>query len=271
MDSLENNNLEIPPETPGGQIDYSKLNPPEKMGGGRNMASSPNRQYVAASPNQTNPNQTDSKPVNPLQPQPLQPSSPTANYQPPKGGKGPLFIMTGLVLLIILAVLIFMSWKGWISLGGIGKLWGGDKTTPSPTVTVSSEPSAEFSPTIETSSKISPNISPEVSSNANDEIRKGDLKRIQEALKKYFQANSKYPESAEITKTSDTSSSLAQVLIPTYLSSLPDDPLAPQYYYGYKSDGQSFELTGVLEDTTDPSGSYLGQYYIYKLTNSEGG
>ena len=91
---------------------------------------------------------------------------------------------------------------------------------------------------------------------------------IKSGLKDYYLAKSEYPKNATMIKTSDKTSVLAQALVPAYLDSLPDDPQAPQFYYGYKSDGQTFEITAVLEDKSDSSGTIIGSYNIYKITNS---
>lgn len=173
---------------------------------------------------------------------------------------GSYLLMIGLVLILIFGVLIFAAWKGWISLFG----FGGGKPTPSPELSAAVSPriSPEFTP------GASPETSPQVTSNVNDETRKKDLANIKNGLKKYFNDKASYPVSSAAVKTSDQTSPLYQALVPTYIESLPNDPLAPSFYYGYKSDGQSFEITCVLEDKSDPSGSLMGGLNIYKVTNT---
>ncbi|KKQ18276.1 MAG: hypothetical protein US31_C0006G0007 [Berkelbacteria bacterium GW2011_GWA1_36_9] len=162
-----------------------------------------------------------------------------------------------LVIILILGTLLFASWRGWI----------GSQPKSSPTASTS----PKISPAI---SSVLPTASPEASSssvtttNVNDETRKKDLANIKSALKKYYAVKAEYPASDSVIKTSDANSVLAQAIVPTYLQSLPNDPLAPNFYYGYKSDGQTFEITTVLEDKSDSSGTMTGNLNIYKVTDS---
>lgn len=168
-------------------------------------------------------------------------------------------IMIFLILVLAGGGILFSAWKGWISLGGLFESKDEGK------VVATSSP--QISPAISPQMSASPTSSPQITSNVNDETRKKDLANISKALKNYFLAKSKYPLAPETIKTSDKTSVLAVELAPTYIESLPQDPLSPDFYYGYKSDGQSFELTAVLEDKSDPSGVLTGKYNIYKITN----
>jgi len=168
-----------------------------------------------------------------------------AGNEPPKSGKGLLILIIALVIILVLGGLFFASWEGWISLGGIEKYW--TKQT--------------------TNTNINVNTAPISTVNANDQQRKIDLANIKTALAAYFQANQAYPVAATVAKTSDPKNAL-DVLVPTYLASLPVDPISPTKYYGYQSDGKTYTLTAVLEDTTDPSGIQTGNYYIYKVTDT---
>ncbi|MFA6493115.1 MAG: hypothetical protein WCV58_03195 [Patescibacteria group bacterium] len=190
-------------------------------------------------------------------------STPPPNLKPLPGPKKPILpfvIIIFLVVVLITGALFFAAWKGWITLGGLFK-----GSTPEVTV------SPKVSPAI---SSILPSTSPEESSspttttNVNDETRKADLLKIKNALKEYYDSQNSYPVSATATKTSDSSSVLAEALVPAYLTNLPDDPAAPQFYYGYKSDGKTFELTASLENMADTSGVGMGGYNIYKVTDS---
>ena len=190
-------------------------------------------------------------------------NSPSPQEGPPQTPKSPKPILSYLLILLLFIVLVggtllFAAWRGWISLGGVFE----NKPTPSPSV------SPQISPAI--SPLPSPDVSstPQVTSNVNDETRKKDLANIKSALRKYYLDKSEYPKSEALIKTSDKTSVLATAVVPAYLESLPDDPQAPQFYYGYKSDGQNYELTAVLEDKSDPSGVLTGAYNIYKITNS---
>lgn len=178
-----------------------------------------------------------------------QPSSsfgyqPTGMEQPQEGGGKTWILIVVLLVILILGGLVFASWEGWISLGGVEKLWKKADTTTTETATTT-----------------------ESTANANDVIRKADLAKIKAALAKYYQANQAYPIATVLVKTSDANNVLS-ALVPTYIAKLPVDPLSPTKYYGYKSDGKSYELTTALEDTTDPSGIKTGTAVIYKVTNT---
>jgi len=231
----QNTNSPVPPR------DFSGLKPPESMTSG---------------PSRGTPGQSPLKfPSGPKSQAPQAVPSPPATF-PAQDAKPHSSLSIGilisvLIVILIAAVLVFISWKGWISLGGIEKLWGGGQATPTPDVSVTIEPTT---PTPE----------------SFDAQRKRDLATLQSALIKYFADNSKYPEATSEIKTSDSSSILAQALVPAYITVLPDDPLAPKYYYGYTSDGKSFQLTCVLEDTTDTSGVLHGNINVYTLTDTSG-
>jgi len=167
--------------------------------------------------------------------------------QPPSGGGGKTWVLIIiLILILIIGGLVFASWQGWISLGGIEKLWkksSAPTTTPTPT-------------------KTEDELAKE-----RDATRKSDLGKIKDALKKYYQANQSYPEAKTVQETSDPNCVLNSTLVPTFLDRLPVDPLVTNYY-GYTSDGRTFELTAALEDKTDASGIQVGTYYIYKVTDT---
>lgn len=241
------------PEDPGG-LDYSNLSAPEPMGGRNNSQVPRPTSFTRQGPSSAAvppPNQPPTA-VPTVQPRPQAP--PPVEEPRPRSPIVSVILMIFLSLILVAGILVFLSWKGWISLGGIEKLWGGGKASPTPTLITSVEPSNLPSGTV----------------NTNDQTRKADLAKIKDALTKYFTDNNQFPLAPNGVKTSDSTSVLAQALVPKYLDKLPDDPLAPQYYYGYKSDGESFELTSILEDRNDPEGITLGQYYIYKLTGSSG-
>jgi len=139
-------------------------------------------------------------------------------------------------------VLIIVSWQGLINLGSIQNLWKKTATTTPVTTTVDTK-------------------------SVNDKTRKSDLANLKAALTAYYQAEQSYPVAETSQKTSDKTSALS-VLVPTYIAALPDDPLAPTYYYGYKSDGKTFELTAVLEDRSLGDGTLVGSLYLYKVTDT---
>lgn len=167
----------------------------------------------------------------------------------PGSHKSSLPLILILALLLIAGGLFLASWMGWINLFGLEKLWGGGKTTTTPATT---------EPTTTTPTATTANI--------NDAKRKEDLINLKTALKKYYTATQSYPVAATTEKTLDAAA--LKVLIPDYITALPVDPLSPTYYYGYKSDGKTFELTAVLEDKTDPSGITAGTIFLYRITES---
>ena len=117
---------------------------------------------------------------------------------------------------------------------------------------------------------VTPLPTPTDTAEGRDKQRKSDLKEIQDVLLAYKAENGNYPStSGLIEKTKDATSNLKTALVPKYLESLPLDPLADKYYYGYKSaDGLSYELTSILEVKTDPEGEEVSGYWIYKLTGN---
>ena len=163
--------------------------------------------------------------------------------EPMSSHKSSWGLIIALVVILFLGVLVFASWQGWINLGSISKLWkkSNTATTTTPTTTDTT--------------------------NANDKIRKSDLAALKVALKAYYQANQAYPIATTAQKTSDAATALS-VLVPTNIAKLPVDPLSPTYYYGYKSDGKTFELTAVLEDKTTAGGTQVGTLYLYKVTDT---
>lgn len=212
-------------------------------------------------PNQ--PNQGGTQAQQPPQPAPYDapPGTPPPASQPPgmgfqptgmeapEGGNKSWILIVVFLVILILGGLVFASWQGWIGLGGIEKLW-----KKSPTTTTTPSTTTTTTPTTTTAT------------NANDVQRKADLASLKDALKKYFAANQAYPIAATEQKTSDPSTALT-VLVPTYIVKLPTDSLTTQYY-GYKSDGKTFEISAVLEDATDPSAIKVGNLYVYKVTDS---
>lgn len=216
----------------------SNISPPEPMGPGQINQSNPNQNKPAEAP----PSDGNLK---------MPPGRPILSY----------ILILVLILILIAGSLVFAAWKGWIKIDG---LFGGGKSTPTPTTSASSVISPAISPIVSPQAS----SSAEITSNINDETRKKDLANIKSALKKYYNDHSEYPKTTGVIKTSDKSTAFFQALYPQYITSLIDDPLSPQYYYGYQSDGQTFELTAVLEDKSDPSGVLTGPYNLYKLTNS---
>lgn len=97
----------------------------------------------------------------------------------------------------------------------------------------------------------------------DDEQRKADLDSIKEALLNYYAGEGQFPVS-ETLMLLVSGNALESKLVPTYLSLLPEDPSMSKSY-GYKSDGMTFTLTAVLDDTTDPEATVEGGKAIYNV------
>lgn len=118
--------------------------------------------------------------------------------------------------------------------------------------------------------KITSIVAPEGAVDANatltpDQHRKADLKKISDALESYYKAVGTYPVSASVEKLSQPDSILNQKLLPTYLDKLPTDPSDPTHYYGYVSNGISYELSAALDSLTDPEGTKSGSLNLYLI------
>lgn len=106
---------------------------------------------------------------------------------------------------------------------------------------------------------------------ARDQLRKQDLAEIQAALERYKLAEGQYPLAADRDQTNNPGNQLELELVNKgHLQELPVDPLDPQYYYGYLSvDGSKYELTAILENTKDPTGILVNDFYLYQLTEAD--
>lgn len=166
-----------------------------------------------------------------------------SNMEPmaPKSNAG-LFII--LIVLVLIGGVVLAVWKGWLN---FGNLLGSKTPTPAPSITTPFSPVSVF--------------------NKNDSARKADLANLKTALLTYYNDKQSYPVSPVLAKASDPNGIL-KVLVPTYIVQLPIDPLSPNSYYGYKSDGKSFTLSASLEDQADPSGVPVGNLYLYQVTNT---
>lgn len=75
-----------------------------------------------------------------------------------------------------------------------------------------------------------------------DAKRMSDLQRIKTMLVFYQNRYGVYPITKGMEKTNDKNGAIQK------FGGIPIDPLNPNYYYGYKSDGKSFELSARLEN-----------------------
>ena len=95
-----------------------------------------------------------------------------------------------------------------------------------------------------------------------DARRKTDLNQLGLALEEYRDNVGTYPISNQVEKTNN-STILKSALVSTYITALPVDPQDPQYWYGYSSDGYTYKLTSIIEDTAD-SGALKGSNVFYQ-------
>lgn len=129
-------------------------------------------------------------------------------------------------------------------------------TTPAPAVTTTPTPAETSTPATGLSAGLL----------ARDTQRKVDLRSIETALASYYQAGGEYPSTDSVViKTKTKGNVLAKVLVPKYLSTLPVDPWTDKYYYGYKSDGTSYELSAVLGNNSDADGTMVGGVNLFVI------
>lgn len=100
-----------------------------------------------------------------------------------------------------------------------------------------------------------------------DQQRKTDLQKIAAALEQYFKANGVYPVASSVENASSAESALQLKLIPSYIDAIPGDP-ATGKYYGYTSDGYTYELSAVLDSSSDPEGVNSGSKTMYLVKGS---
>lgn len=122
--------------------------------------------------------------------------------------------------------------------------------------------------------KPSPTLTPEKKISPEDERdnhRISDIMNISTALEQYAKSNNgQYPKAEKSEKISDESSSVFQAMnAGSFLYQSIKDPLPDKYYYGYKSDGQAYEITAVLENKESGLCVIAGSYCIYKFKKGE--
>lgn len=97
----------------------------------------------------------------------------------------------------------------------------------------------------------------------DDEQRKADLAQIKSALLDYFAGQGSFPVAESLTLLS-AGNILETELVPTHLSILPADPSVSKSY-GYKSNGSTFTLSAILDDSSDAEAVIEGGQAIYSL------
>lgn len=114
---------------------------------------------------------------------------------------------------------------------------------------------------------------------ARDTKRKADLRQIRLALEMYYDSNGKYPVAGTCAYGSNcyvysTSGANWLPALSGYMSAVPLDPTnnasgpwtTGNYSYAYgnvDTNGQSFDLTAQLENTSDPDRCGLKNYKFY--------
>lgn len=108
--------------------------------------------------------------------------------------------------------------------------------------------------------------------NEHDNQRILDILALSRALENYFSNNGRYPVSDGLEKISDDDSNSFKALqVSGYLKQSYKDPLSPKYYYGYKSDGKTYELTAVFENKKNAMCNLEGNLCIYRIRNARSG
>lgn len=97
-----------------------------------------------------------------------------------------------------------------------------------------------------------------------DQTRKADLAEIADALVQYLSAKGSYPIATSSVRLDAPDSVLAQALVPVYIKSIPKDANSARYY-GYISDGSTYQLSAVLDSATDPDVRIVGTVNLYEL------
>ncbi len=112
-------------------------------------------------------------------------------------------------------------------------------------------------------------ISASAEEKMRDTQRMENIVKIKEALDNYAKENKGfYPKTEGAEKISDAvSSSFLALQNGNYISKLYVDPLPDKYFYGYFSDGKSYELTTVLEKQKDKC-VQEGDVCVYRLSGT---
>lgn len=139
-------------------------------------------------------------------------------------------------------------------------------------ITKNSEQNNSINDSISQEASPSPTPVKELTSLGRDDQRVKDIETIARALDAYAAKNPKaegpYPKSNGLEKIDGPYSSTASVLRESgYWKEQVKDPLSPKSFYGYKSDGYSYELTAVLENKNDKRCTVEGSLCIHRVKN----
>ena len=99
-----------------------------------------------------------------------------------------------------------------------------------------------------------------------DTQRKKDLADLQTALEGYKSKQGSYPKANGIEQTR-SSQTLLSSLVATYITSLPIDPTKDIYWYEYSSNGSTYLLRSVAENSLDATAKKGAQFSYFELTN----
>lgn len=115
-----------------------------------------------------------------------------------------------------------------------------------------------------------PSVASAVTMAERDQTRKNDLQSIKAALEKYKSTNGRFPVANTMIHLNTADNVVQKALVPEYISSLPEDPKATDgWYYGYKSNGQTFTLSARLENSADPQVTDVGNgVYLHWVYNN---
>lgn len=116
----------------------------------------------------------------------------------------------------------------------------------------------------------SPSVAPTPSAEgiARDTQRLKDLQDLKTALENYKKDVGSYP-SVFGTEQTGASATLINALVPKYITKVPIDPTKITYWYGYTSDGSTFIIRSVAEDTANSAAKRGGTFYYFEVINSE--
>jgi len=99
-----------------------------------------------------------------------------------------------------------------------------------------------------------------------DQERKNDLHEVEVALEKYYDENDSYFVSEKGIKLNDESSEIYSILKEYISVDNFQDPINPEYYYVYKSNGSFFELSARFENLNDDDCEMINENIcIYKI------
>ncbi len=162
-----------------------------------------------------------------------------------------------IVLVLILIVVGVVGGGAFALLSG--KL--GPKTTPPPAV--------QPTPTPEPTPVPEPTPEPEpVPVQSNDDVRVSNVDVLATGLNSYFSLNGMYPgTNGDLVHVAATASPCVELLSLNLIPACPSDPAGEPSFYGYKSDGVTFELTAKLDDTVCARSGVVaaGAICLYKV------